>query len=50
MNANEKNALENLKEQLEMFPKVLMITVQRKDLELIVKYLENKKATDRRQA
>lgn len=43
MNAKEKKALKELKSDLYNYPEVVMITVVRKDLELVINYLEKEK-------
>lgn len=46
MNPKEMKAFKELKSDLDDYPEMLMISVARKDLELIIKYLEkeNKKS------
>lgn len=43
MNAKEKKAFKQLKDDLYNYPEMIMITVERKDLELVINYLEQKK-------
>lgn len=43
MNQREEEAFNTLKDDLYNYPKVIMITVERKDLELVINYLEKEK-------